>query len=337
MRVLLCEPGPYFSVQDVARGWVRGLRQIGCEVVSFNFSDRLNFYSAAQVPKNGRLCNAFGPEEAAVLASKGLESAAYEVWPDVVVVVSGFFIPPPVYDLLRVRGCKVVLLHTESPYEDDRQVARAAHADLNIVNDPTNLERFREIAPTHYLHHCYDPAIHHPRPPVPGLGSDFCFVGTGYPSRTGFMEAVDWSGVDVALAGHWKNLDQSSPLRPFLVHPLDHCLENEDAAGYYASTRASFNLYRREASATADGWAMGPREVELAACGTFFLRDPRGESDDILSMLPTFHGPDDFGEKLRWWLAHDDLRTEAALKAQAAVHDRTFDKSAARLLELLAA
>ena len=43
MRVLAVEPGPQFSVADVHRGWVKGLREIGCEVVSLNFSDRLGF------------------------------------------------------------------------------------------------------------------------------------------------------------------------------------------------------------------------------------------------------------------------------------------------------
>jgi hypothetical protein len=42
-------------------------------------------------------------------------------------------------DLIRARGTKVVLIHTEEPYEHDRDITRAAHADVNIVNDPTHL------------------------------------------------------------------------------------------------------------------------------------------------------------------------------------------------------
>jgi hypothetical protein len=52
-------------------------------------------------------------------------------------------------------------------------------------------------------------------------------------------------------------------------------------------------------------------------------------------MLPTFTTPDDFGTQLRWWLAHDDARLEAADAARAAVADRTFDQNAARLLNAL--
>ena len=320
-------------MQDVSDGWVSGLRKNGCHVIDFNFAARLNFYSSARVPKDGEIVRAFGARDAAILASKGVEAAAYEYLPDVVVIVSGFFIPPAVYELLRLRGVKVVLIHTESPYEDDRQIPRADFADLNVINDPTNLHRFPKG--TVYLPHAYDPDEHYPRPGSVEAASDFCFVGTGYPDRVDFLEAVDWTGIDVAIAGNWRDLTPKSELRKFLAHDVEACCPNDQTVELYASTKASVNLYRREASESADGWAMGPREVELAACGTFFLRDPRGEGDEVLRMLPTFDCPDDFAEQLRWWLAHDSARADAARLARAAVADRTFQANAARLLTLL--
>jgi spore maturation protein CgeB len=330
---MVVRPGPHFSVQDVARGWVKGLKANGCTVLDFNFDDRLNFYSAAHVPKDGHLVRAFDPKQAAQLAAKGVEAAAYEFWPDVVVIVSGFFIPPAVYELLRLRGTKVVLLHTESPYEDDRQIPRAAVADLNVLNDPTNIDRFPPN--TMYLPHAYDPDIHYPRPATPQAASDFCFVGTAYESRREFFEAVDWTGIDVALAGNWQKTPPESPLRKFVAHNIDECCPNEIAVDLYASTKVSANLYRKEATHNADGWSMGPREVELAATNTFFLRESRPESDEVLSMLPTFTDTGDFEDQLRWWLAHDDARSEASRLARLAVADRTFDRHAAQMLTRL--
>lgn len=334
MKVLVVQPGPNFSVADVADGWVKGLRACGAEVVDFNFHDRLSFYSeACKVDETGELVPLVPtPEHAALLAGQGILSACMDWWPDVVLVVSGFFVPPGVYRTLRGRGFKVVLLHTESPYEDDRQTVRAQLAHLNIVNDPTNLDQFPPGSL--YIPHAYDPDIHHPADPDPDLASDFCFVGTGYPSRIEFFEQVDWSGIDVCLAGHWKAA-RGSTLEKYVDHDLDLCCDNSDAARLYASTKVSANLYRREATHTADGWAMGPREVELAACGTFFLRDPRPESNDVLGMLPTFDGPDDFSRRLRWWLTHDDARTEAAALAREAVSGRTFSAHASLVLDAI--
>lgn len=339
MRALVVRPGPAFSVADVANGWVRGLRDCGVEVVDFNFDDRMAFYSTAHVEReNGDMVRVFeNPEHAARLAADGILAAAYKFWPDIVLIISGFFVPPDTYALLRSRGHKVVLIHTESPYEDDRQLLRTPHATLNVLNDPTNLDRFAELAPTVYIPHAYDPTVHYPQSPRDDARSDFCFVGTGYPSRIDFLEQCDFTGIDVALAGNWQGTAEDSSLRKYLAHDVDECCPNNEAAVLYASTKASANLYRKEATESADGWAMGPREVELAAIGTFYLREPRGEGDELLHMLPTFDEPGDFTEKLRWWLAHDTTRIEAARLARLAVADRTFQAHAKRLLKLLAA
>ena len=336
MRVLVVHPGPAFSVADVHRGWVKGLRANGCEVMDFAFDARLDFYSSVAVHRDGAWVQALEANAAVQMAAKSIEVAAYEFWPDVVVFVSCFFVPQFTMDMLRARGHKVVILHTECPYEDEGQVERAACAHLNILNDPASLDRFRAVAPAEYIPHAHDPNVHRPGPARPELASDFCFVGTGFPSRVAFLEQVDWTGVDVAFAGMWARTPEDWPLRKFVAHNIDDCVDNDQAVELYRSTKASANLYRKEGLAHVhEAWSMGPREVELAATGTFFLREPRGEGDDLLPMLPTFDDPDDFAEKLRWWLAHDDQRDQAAADARAAVADRTFTNHAAQLLRRL--
>ncbi len=156
--------------------------------------------------------------------------------------------------------------------------------------------------------------------------SEFCFVGTGYPSRVEFFEQVDWTGIDAAFGGNWQKVGDDSPLAPFLVHDRNVCIDNADAVDLYSATKASANVYRTEAlrPALSEGWSMGPREVELAACGTFYLTQERGENREVLPMIPTFDGPDDFGDQLRWWLEHDSERERVASEAQAAIQNRTF-------------
>lgn len=341
----MVRPGPSFSVQDVAFGWRDAFGDLGCTVADFNFDDRLDFYASVQIEKDGELKHAFSRTASMQVAAKGILAACYEFWPDVVVVVSGFFIPDEVLELIHARGHKIVFLFTESPYEDDDQLHRAQHGDIILLNDPTNLELFREQNKnTFYVPHAYDPARHHPGEPDPDMACDFAFVGTGFPSRREFFEKVDWSGLDVLLAGSWGQLPVGHPLREFVGHRLDWCCDNAEAAELYRSAKTSLNLYRREAGhggntptgpATADGWAMGPREVELAACGTWFARDPRPESDELFPMLPTFSEPAEIRPLLDWALTHEDLREEAAAKANAAIADRTFEANARWLLTQL--
>lgn len=326
----MVHPGPAFSVNDVYRGWVRAFKAAGCQVVDFNLNDRADFYDKIYFAVGDGYEKPLTTEDALRLAAKGIEVACFEFWPDIVFVVSGFYVPTDLYAMLRDRGMKVVMLHTECPYEDDRQVARSEHVDLNLINDPTNLERFP--AGTMYMPHAYDPTIHHPG--SSDHKSDFAFVGTGYPSREQFFGAVDWSGIDALFAGNWQGLPDGHPLRPLVAHDLGECLPNETTADVYRGTRASANLYRTESERPelAQGWAMGPREVELAACGTFYLTEERGENRDVLPMVPTFDGPEDFGDKLRWWLAHPDAAADVAAQARAAVADRTFANHCNRLL-----
>lgn len=339
MRVLVAQPGPYFSVQDVYVGWVEALRDLDVQVVEFNLDARLTFYDAVLMPTSEPNVFKRGVprEEVVEMAITGLYSALYKVRPDVLLVVSGFFLPPELYDMARSYGTKVVILHTEEPYEHDREMGLAPYADLHVLNDPTNIADFEAVAPTVYIPHSYRPGLHHPGPSLTEMVCDLAFVGTGYPSRAAFLERMDLAGLDVILAGNWMYLPDESPLRELVGHDIRHCFDNADTADLYRSARMSMNLYRREASdgGSAEGWSMGPREVEMAACGLFYIREPRGEGDQVLDMLPTFTGPEHAGELVRWWLAHPDERAETALKARSAIADRTFANAAAEVLRLL--
>jgi spore maturation protein CgeB len=338
VKVLMVHPGPHFAVADVYNGLKAGLLANGATVGEVKLDERLDAFSQFTIKRGRKHHKAFSDEGAVMAASQAIEVALYRQWPDVVILMSGFFIPPELYAVMAMRPHHTVLWCTESPYEDDRQARPARYVDTVILNDPTNLELFRSINPrTYYLPHSYDPAVHHPGPASADLACDFGFVGTGFQSRIDFFEQVDWSGVDTRIGGHWKGLEDGSPLMPFLLHDIAHCMDNARAAELYRSAKVCANLYRKEHTeeAHADGWAMGPREVELAACGAFFLRESRPEGDDLFPMLPIFDSPDDFGDQLRWWLARPDRREIAATAARAAIADRTFTNTAATLLRLV--
>jgi spore maturation protein CgeB len=338
VRWLVVQPGPDWSIQDVYAGWVEALKAFGEQVIEFNLADRLIFYDRSFVKVSAtEYRKALDADQVADVAINGLYAALYKTRPDILLVVAGHFVPPELLDLARATRTRVVVLHTESPYEDERQLELAGHADLNLVNDPTNLEAFKAVAPSTYMPHAYRENVHKPGPVLPELESEFVFVGTAWPSRIQFLEAMDLDGIDVALAGNWTQLGDDSPIRQYVAHDPKQCLDNERAVDLYRASKAGINLYRREAQRPdlVSGWSMGPREVELAACGLFFLREPRPEGDEVLDMLPTVTSPEEASEQLRWWLAHDTERSAVAEKARAAIADRTFTAHAAMLMRLL--
>jgi spore maturation protein CgeB len=232
---------------------------------------------------------------------------------------------------------QVVLLHSESPYQDDEQLERAAHADINLVNDPANLDAYRQLGPAEYIPHAYRPHVHYPAPPGAAKQWDLSFIGTGFPSRIRFFEAMNLDGLDVHLAGPWLDLPEDSPLRDWTMTDDEACVDNDETAAIYRASRCGINVYRTEGEQqqAGRGWAMGPREVELAACGTWFCRDPRPEGDETFPMLPAFGSAEEAGDQIRWALAHPGAREKAAAQARQAIADRTFENNARRLLKLL--
>lgn len=338
MRWLAVHPGPAFSVHDTYVGWVEALRAAGEHVAEFPLGSALTFYDTVLVEAGpGRFRKALTGEQATHLAVDRLAAALWKVRPDVLFIVSGFFTDSDVLEQARRDGTRVVVLCTEEPYEHDRHLGLAPHVDVMLADDPTNLEALQALTNAIYMPKAFRPAVHHPGPPDPMLACDFSLVGTGYESRIRFLEQMDLDGLDVLLAGNWQQLDEASPLRKYVPGDLEDCLDNEDAAAIYRSTAVGINLYRREANRPelSAGWSMGPRELELAACGAFFLRDPRGEGDEVLRMLPTFTSPEEASALLRWYLDRPDQRAELARGALEAVQDRTFDTNAARLLRLM--
>lgn len=338
MRFVVVHPGPNFSVADVYAGWTEALVELGHKVLPFNLDERLCFYANAFFNiSEGKFRRAVDDDMAVELAINGLYSTLYQAHPDVLLVVSAFLVPTRLLDLARARGTRVVVLHTESPYEDTRQLGVAPHADLNLLNDPIHLDRYREVAPSAYLPHAHRPGLHRPGPTDPKLAADLAFVGTGFESRIEFFEAMNIDGLDVLLAGNWNRLTEDSPLRRYVGHDIKECLDNADTTRIYQSAKLGMNLYRRETEDgdSPAGWAMSPREVEMAAVGLPFLRDPRGEGDELLPMLPTFGSPAEAGELARWWLSHEELRVAAGRRAREAVADRTFAQNARQMLMLL--
>lgn len=335
--MVVAHPGPAFSVHDLFIGWTEALRGLDVTVIPFNLDDRLSFYDSTFFNvAEGQFKKATTAEQSVELAINGLYATLYKTVPDVLLVISGFMVPAALLEHARRYGTKVVLVHTEQPYETGREAALAEHADLNLVNDPVHLDRFP--AGTYYQPHCYRPELHRPGTPDPDLTADLAFVGTGFESRIAFFEAMVDAGLaehDVLLGGNWQRTEEDSPLRKFLAHDAAECLDNFATALVYRSATVGLNLYRREHDDgdDAQGWALGPREVEMAGCGMPFLRDPRGEGDELFPEHLRFTTPGEAVEGLRWWLDHPNVREHAAQAARAAVADRTFTQAAVRLLQ----
>jgi spore maturation protein CgeB len=370
-RILLVHPGPDFSVSDVHRGWQKELRKASHTVMTYNTNDRLTFYGSVRMPDRAQepckecglppMLPALDADGIKQLAMDGLYADVNKFWPEVIFFVSAFYMSPALLQFLRTRRHKIVMLHTESPYQDEEQQERGQFADLNLVNDPSNLAAWRDLdVPAAYMPHAYDPDVHYPDWSENRYESDFTFVGTLFKSRAEFFSQMDFTGIGAAFGGSGWDIalkeypelvekvvdrDEGYRLVDYLGHPAGYCVDNAEAAAHYRRARCGINFYRRESEAghAGEGWAMGPREVEMAACGLFFLRDPRPESDEVFgagtagrhAVLPSFSSPQEASELLRWWLEHPRMREKRAEEAYARIAARTFANNVRAALGLM--
>ena len=113
MRWLLIHPGPSWSVADVFNGWSEALSGLGEQVEEYELDARLRFYNGTIAETGERLpCGCprirkfLDREQAIQLAVDGILGAAYRWWPDVILCVSAFFVPPWLLEVLRARGHK---------------------------------------------------------------------------------------------------------------------------------------------------------------------------------------------------------------------------------------
>lgn len=337
LRVLLVHPGCDISVSDVHAGVSDGLRAAGCEVHDYALNTRIEAASAYlySVWRQGKK-QAEKPSDGQVLFKAGsdLVVKALSVMPDVVLIVSAMYLHPNVIELLRRAGLKVAILFTESPYMDESQARLVPATVVSWTNERTSAAAMG----CRYLRHAWHPEIHRPSdrrddPAVPA--HDVVFVGTAFQERIDLLEAVDWTGIDLALYGEWGLLSKRSPLRKRVKEGY---IPNAHAAALYQRAKIGLNLYRTskgfgKVAHVTTAESLNPRAYELAATGCFSISNYRPEVAEVFgASVPTFRTPGELRPLLDRWLADDVGRARLTQHAQHAVASDTWR---VRALEML--
>lgn len=200
------------------------------------------------------------------------------------------------------------------------------------------------------------------------------YVGSGFGRRQKYLEDVDWTGIDLKVYGHWplltppssdRDKEQFAPMlgvqtfegfktwedlpptyeSPIKKYVLPKMVENSFTARLYRGSAIGINMHRLERWANnaeqlideGDAYSMGPRGVELAACGTFQLSDFRQEIVDVFGdSVPLHRSPDELGRLIRKYLDDPSLRESLARQQHEAIKERTFANHMRRVLELAA-
>jgi len=259
---------------------------------------------------------------------------------DCVLVVSAMFLHPDVIILMKRAGLKVVVLFTESPYDQERELAIAKLVDGCWTSERTSVEAFAAVNPrSGYLPHAWHPERH-------GQGTDgadvdvpshdVVFVGTGFYDRIAWLDSIDWTGIDLGLYGNWQHLGSRNVLRRYV---RDGVVDNAKAAALYRRAKVGLNLYR-----TALGWtattpivtaadSLNPRAYELAQCGAFHVSTYRAEVPEVFGdLVPTCTEPFEASALIRSWLADPEGRARVQEQLPACVAESSWVQRSTRVI-----
>ena len=293
MRVLVAETGIPWAIADVGAGLRDGLKAAGVEVTTC----RLDAIGATPV--------------------------------DAVVCVSAIHVTADVIHQLRRVGQRVYIVFTESPYDHAHEIAMAAHVDGGWTHERAVVPAFQSVNPhVGYLPHAWHTERHAPAAADSGVPAhDVVLVGSGFPERITFLNAIDWTGINLGLYGIWEGFGLKESLEPCIKSgPVD----NATAVSLYRRAKIGLNLYRRT---THPVESLNPRAYELAACGTFSISEHREESAERFGWLvPTFRTAAEASRLIREWLCRYDDREMVKRQLPGRVADSTWNIRAAQVV-----
>jgi hypothetical protein len=273
-------------------------------------------------------------------ASVGVLEMAWRRQVDVVLVVSGMLMHPDAVIMMKRTGLRVVCLFTESPYDQERELMFADLIDGCWTQERSSLKAFQLVNKNSaYLPHGWHPNIHRPEAEFVSdvQAHDVVFVGSGFPERITFFNAIDWAGIDIGLYGTWKDLGLKDSLLPSVRAGN---ISNEMASALYRKAAVGLNLYRTRTGwrgaglpVRVEGESLSPRAYELAACGVFHLSAYRPEVREVFGeLVPTFQTPQEAEALIRSWLPRAAERAEIARQLPARVAEMSWVARAASVL-----
>jgi len=358
VKVLVVSPVPTYATWDVFEGHVQGLRANGVEVERMNYSKVWNMFADFKefMEVTGRA--EFNTVNHTLLAGDRIVLAAITLEVDLVHVVAPMHVNPVTLKVLKqYTNVKTSAYFTECPYDDQWALKLAELFDYCFVCDKTSEPVFAEHNPkTKYIGHAYNPEKHW-RNGASGAPprADVVFVGTNFPSRVKFLEAVDWADIDLELHGLMR-LGSASVLDKYVKTNV--AIPNDQALALYKQARVGLQMHRRDGFdpiAAGRGkrygrglvgakpienlhaHSLGPRSYELAACGVFQICDEgRVELTEVFGdTVPTYSTPEELSALLRRYLDDPSRRDELAQAQHESVKPFTFEMRMRELLEAL--
>lgn len=358
VRILLVHPGHGISTLDVFLGCGDALKTLGHEVYPYELKDRLRFYKEAVAHFQKGDPNEVPLSDIYSIACQGLITSVAHMWPDLIIYITGQYIPAWVPALIgeRFKGIKQAVWYTESPYMVALEIQRAPLYNYVFTCDKVCEPIYRRYNPnSHYLptgyNSSYDWEVELKRWEKIIYTPDLFFVGSEVPGRLDFLKELAsyiTGKVDFKLFGAFPTIegDGCPELEPFYI-PIT--LSKHEVLRYYSGAKIVLNHFRVNESMRIvrnvmtgeskteeiEPYSLSPRIYEILAGGGFLLTDRRAEMEELFpGGSATFKDAKDCADKIFYYLEHEDERAKIARKGKERINQHTYINRVKRMLEI---
>ena len=168
-------------------------------------------------------------------------------------------------------------------------------------------------------------------------GSDIAFLGAGYPNRRVAFRPL--AGRDFKI---WGSDWEGENLLARNIQRGGSRIGEEESVKIYNAARVNLNLHSSVSAKdiVSHGDFVNPRTFELAGMGAFQLVDRRSLMDGLFAPdeLATFDTPEEFYQKIDYFLAHPEEREAYARRARERVlAEHTYEQRMETLLSAVEA
>lgn len=350
------------STLDVFLGCGDALKLLGHEVYPYQLKQRIRFYRESAKHFLEGTGNKISMDSIYTAACQGLITDVAHLWPDLIIYVTGQYIPPWVPALIRERfkGIKQAVWYTESPYMIAHEIQRAPLYDYVFTCDKVCEPIYKRFNPnSYYLPTAYNSNykwdIELRRWEKIIYTPDLFFVGSEVPGRLDFLkELVSYikGKVDFKLFGAFPTIEDGRcpELESFFV-PIT--LNKEEVAKYYRGAKIVLNQFRKNESKRIlnnprtgkyvvqgiEPYSISPRVYETLAAGGFLLTNRRPELDELFPNEEkgaiVFKDAEDCAEKIFYYLGHDEERLRIARKGHEKMKGNSYEDRATKLLKIV--
>ena len=352
------------STLDVFTGVGDALTMEGHDVKPYDLRQRLQFYTDALKAKVEGTNKKVSIDQVYDVACQGLLAATLHQMPDMILYITGQYIPPGIPALIRERfpSVKQVVWYTESPYMMAHEIIRTPMFDYVFTNDKVCEPIYKRYHPdknAFYLPTAYNDKLEWDvelrRWEQIVFSSELFFVGSEVPGRLEFLRelcAILEGDINFKIFGAFPSADVGhAPELSKFYSPKT--LNKFEVAKYIKKADITLNHFRKNESKRivrnhktgesvieeVEPYSLSPRVYEIMATGGFCLTQYRPEFDDLDMQdgrdIVFYNDARDCAEKVLYYRDNPEERIKIQRAGKEKIIEHTYINRVRRMINII--